>query len=142
GTATTGAGPHAGGPGAKRIPVPLADMARTHSGVVLVLGALMLLLLLLLDRSKAPAPVQDRARLLLAAMAAQGVLGYTQYFTHLPALLVGIHVFGATVVWCAALWFVDGLWHHAPEHPGTPVRAFGTPDVEDEVDRPAAVPAR
>ena len=54
GTATTGAGPHAGGPGAKRIGVPLADMARTHSSIVLVLGALTLVELWLLHRSGAP----------------------------------------------------------------------------------------
>lgn len=115
GTATTGAGPHAGGPGATRLPVPLDDMARAHSGVVLVLGALTLVELMVLARAGAPERVQERGRLLLAAMVAQGVVGYTQYFSHLPALLVGIHLLGATVVWCAALWFVHGLRDHPPE---------------------------
>ena len=45
-------------------------------------------------------------------MVAQGVVGYTQYFTHLPAILVGVHVFGVTVLWTAMLWFYDGLTHH------------------------------
>ena len=45
GTATTGAGPHAGGKGAKRIPVPLADMARIHAETVLVLGLMTLAML-------------------------------------------------------------------------------------------------
>ena len=31
-------------------------------------------------------------------MAAQGVLGYVQYFEHIPAILVGFHVFGAVCV--------------------------------------------
>jgi cytochrome c oxidase assembly protein subunit 15 len=115
GTATTASGPHAGGSGAKRLPVPLADMARTHSGIVLVLGAVVLGLLYLLVRSGAPEVVSSRGRILLAAMVAQGLIGYTQYFTHLPALLVGVHVFGVTVVWSAMYWFVDGLRHHAPE---------------------------
>jgi cytochrome c oxidase assembly protein subunit 15 len=115
GTATTGAGPHAGGRGAKRIPVPLADMARTHAEIVLVLGAMTLALLYLLDRTRAPARVVDRARILLAVMVAQGIIGYTQYFTHLPALLVGVHVFGVTALWSAMLWFADGLWHHRVE---------------------------
>ena len=48
-------------------------------------------------------------------MVAQGVIGYTQYFTHLPALLVGVHVFGVTVLWTAMLWFYDGLSHHPVE---------------------------
>ena len=112
GTATTGAGPHAGGYGAKRIPVPLTDMARTHAEIVLVLAAMTLALLYLLEHRKAPAKVTERARLLLLSMVAQGVIGYTQYFSHLPPLLVGVHVFGVTVVWTAMLWFYDGLSHH------------------------------
>ena len=48
-------------------------------------------------------------------MVVQGAIGYMQYFSHLPALLVGVHVFGATMVWMAMLWFYDGLWHHEPE---------------------------
>jgi cytochrome c oxidase assembly protein subunit 15 len=119
GTATTGAGPHAGGPGAKRIPIPLADMARTHSSIVLVLGALTLLELWLLHREGAPTSVMERGQALLAVMIAQGVVGYSQYFTHEPALLVGIHVAGAVSVWLMMLWFYDGLSHHPAEsdHP-------------------------
>jgi cytochrome c oxidase assembly protein subunit 15 len=115
GTATTGAGPHAGGKGAKRIPVPLADMARTHAEIVLVLGVLTLAMLYLLDRTRAPERVARRGRILLVVMVAQGAIGYTQYFTHLPALLVGVHVFGATVLWTAMLWFYDGLSRHPLE---------------------------
>ncbi len=131
GTATTGAGPHAGGVGAKRVPVPLADMARVHSGIVLVLVGLTLGLLVLLARNGAPEQVLMRTRLLVAAMAVQGVIGYTQYFSHLPALLVGVHVLGAAVVWTAMLWFYDGLTRHGPETApvagGAPPRGAATP---------------
>jgi heme a synthase len=113
GTATTGAGPHAGGPGAKRLPIALEDMTRIHSGLVLCLVALTLALLYLLDHTGAPSSVLERARLLLGVMVLQGGIGYMQYFTHLPAVLVGFHVFGATVVWMAMLWFSDGLTHHS-----------------------------
>jgi cytochrome c oxidase assembly protein subunit 15 len=119
GTATTGAGPHAGGAGAKRLPIALADMARVHSGIIIVLAALTLVLLYLLDRTGAPPSVLDRARILLAVMVLQGAIGYTQYFSHLPALLVGVHVFGATVVWVAMLWFYDGLTHTGGGPPRT-----------------------
>ena len=114
GTATTGAGPHAGGQGAKRLPIALEDMARIHSGLVIGLVALTIALLYLLDHTERPGSVLDRARLLLGAMVVQGGIGYAQYFTHLPALLVGVHVFGATVVWMAMLWFYDGLTHRGP----------------------------
>jgi len=115
GTATTGSGPHAGGVGAKRLPITLEDMARIHSGIVIVLVALTLVLLYRLDRTAAPASVLTRARVLLGAMVAQGGIGYVQYFSHLPALLVGVHVFGATVVWMSMLWFFDGLTYRGAE---------------------------
>jgi hypothetical protein len=67
---------------------------------------------LLIARTAAPSSVLDRARVLVALMVVQGAIGYTQYFSHLPALLVGVHVFGAAVVWVAMLWFYDGLTHH------------------------------
>ena len=115
GTATTGAGPHAGGKGAKRIPVPLTDMARTHSGIVLVAVGAVLVFLAVLYRRTAPESTQSRARLLLVVMAAQALVGYTQYLSREPALLVGVHVAGATAVWLAAVWCYDGLFSHPAE---------------------------
>lgn len=135
GTAVTGSGPHAGGPGATRLAVPLDDMARLHSSIVLVAGALLLAELYLLYRSGAPEATQARGRTLLAAMAGQGLIGYTQFFLHEPATLVGVHVFGATVVWAATLWFADGLWSHQPEAapPTVTVAATGPADRPDPV---------
>jgi len=115
GTATTGAGPHAGGKAAARLDVPLTDMTRVHSGLVLLLVALTVGTLWRLARSGAPAAVLERGRWLILAMVVQGVIGYTQYFSHLPALLVGVHILGATTVWTAVVWFYDGLWLHEPE---------------------------
>jgi cytochrome c oxidase assembly protein subunit 15 len=115
GTATTGAGPHAGDKAAARLSVPLTDMTRVHSGIVIVLVVLTLATLWLLARTRAPEQAQERGRLLILAMVVQGAIGYTQYFSHEPALLVGVHIAGATTVWAAMLWFYDGLWHHEPE---------------------------
>jgi cytochrome c oxidase assembly protein subunit 15 len=115
GAATTGAGPHAGGKGAKRIPIGLEDMTRIHAEIVLASAALLLVLLWVLWRTNAPAVVQRSGQVLLAVMVAQGFIGYTQFFTHLPAALVGIHVFGAAMVWSTVLWFHHGLSEHGPE---------------------------
>ena len=60
-----------------------------------------------------------------------------QYFTHLPALLVGVHLFGACVVWCAALWFTDGLRSHVPEDGALSVPPG--PDRDGTVVKPEAV---
>ncbi|MGO8869787.1 MAG: COX15/CtaA family protein [Acidimicrobiales bacterium] len=124
GAATTGTGPHAGGQGAKRIPLGLEDMTRIHAEIVLTTGLALLILLWVLWRTNAPARIQDSGRILLAVMVVQGIIGYTQFFTHLPAVLVGIHVFGASMVWSTVLWFHHGLSDHLPElddglEPGT-----------------------
>jgi cytochrome c oxidase assembly protein subunit 15 len=100
-------------------------MARTHSGIVLILVAVVLGLLYLLEGGGTPQSVRMRGRVMLAAMAAQGIVGYAQYWSHLPASLVGVHVFGATVVWSAMYWFANGLWLHTPE--AVPVGAGSGP---------------
>ena len=134
GTATTGAGPHAGGKGAKRVPIGLEDMTRIHAEIVLAAGVVLLILLWVLWRTNAPARVQDAGRVLLGVMVAQGIIGYTQFFTHLPALLVGIHVFGASMVWATALWFHHGLSDHRAEEITPPGREPGR-DVGDRAER-------
>ena len=40
---------------------------------------------------------------MLAAIGTQGVIGYVQYFNHLPAGLVWVHVTGSVLVWIAVL---------------------------------------
>jgi len=115
GTATTGAGPHAGGKGAKRVPIGLSDMTRIHAETVWVTAIVLLVILYALWKSDAPARVQQAGRVLLGTMVVQGMIGYTQYFTRLPAVLVGLHVIGATVVVSVALWFHHGLSDHRPE---------------------------
>jgi len=53
--------------------------------------------------SGAPARVVRASRVMIAALVAQGVIGYIQYFTHLPAGLVWVHVTGSVLVWIAVL---------------------------------------
>ncbi len=143
GAATTGTGPHAGGKGSKRIPLGLEDMTRIHAEIVIATVLVLLGLLWMLWRSDAPAHVQDAGRILLAVMVVQGIIGYTQFFTHLPAVLVGIHVFGATMVWSTALWFHHGLSDHLPEvDTGTPrTGEAGRPDLSTS-PRPGATADR
>ncbi len=118
GAATTGTGPHAGGKGAKRIPIGLEDMTRIHAEIVLAAGVVLLALLWVLWKSDAPARIQGSGRVLLAVMVVQGIIGYTQFFSHLPPVLVGLHVLGASTVWAAVLWFHHGLSDHLPEATG------------------------
>ena len=98
GTLVTAAGPHGGDRDARRLGWPIADAARVHGISVDLLVVLTLLTVLVLVRSGAPRPVLATASVALAAMVAQGILGYVQYAEAIPAVLVGFHVFGAVIV--------------------------------------------
>jgi cytochrome c oxidase assembly protein subunit 15 len=116
GTAVTGAGPHAGDPnaGVRRIPVAFRDIAEVHSTLALFLIGMTLATLFALRQVRAPHRVQRRAQLLLELMALQGVLGYTQYFLHDNALVVGFHIAGATSLVIGATYFYLSLTTRSP----------------------------
>jgi heme a synthase len=103
GTVVTATGPHAGDDSAERFDLALPDVARVHGTAVIVLLALVLALLRVLWRDGAPNPVTDAARVLLVVLVAQAAGGYTQWFTGVPAVLVGVHVLGAVAVWVAVV---------------------------------------
>ena len=119
GTATTGAGPHAGDSSgqqvAKRIPIALRDMAELHSSLALLLIGVTIGLVVALHMGDVPERVRRSARILMTVMVAQAAVGYTQYFTHLPALLVEVHILGATALVIGATQTFLACTHHAPE---------------------------
>ena len=117
GTVVTGAGPHAGDSKARRLDLNVADVARFHGISVMLLLAITVVTLWRLRRVGAPQDAVRRGDVLLAVLVGQAAVGYTQYFTGVPALLVGIHIAGATAVWVAALRFNLGLVRRASVHP-------------------------
>ncbi len=63
-------------------------------------------------------------------MVAQAAVGYTQYFTHLPAVLVEVHVLGATSLVIGTVQFCLSLTHHRAEAPletAAPAASAGPP---------------
>ena len=117
-------------------------MTRIHAELVWATAIVLLVILYTLWKSDAPARIQESGRILLGAMVVQGVIGYTQYFTRLPAVLVGIHVIGATIVVSVALWFHHGLSDHRPEvvdgrvtEPSGAVETAPVGDIETIVDQ-------
>jgi heme a synthase len=105
GTVVTGAGPHAGDlkdGRVKRIDLPIAGVAQLHADLVMVLIGLTIGALALGFALAAPR-LRQAAIVLLGVELAQGAIGYTQYFLHVPPLLVGFHMLGACLVWLAAL---------------------------------------
>lgn len=98
GTLLTAAGPHGGDELADRLSWPIPTVARVHSVSVDVLVAFVLGVTILAARRAAQPVVLRALAWTLAAMVAQGALGYVQYLNDIPATLVWFHVVGATLV--------------------------------------------
>ena len=103
GTVVTGTGPLAGDAGVPRYKLPLEGVTQLHADIGWLLAGLSIALVLGLRLSGAPRPAVRVGWIMLAALGVQGVIGYIQYFTHLPAGLVWVHVTGSVLVWIAVL---------------------------------------
>ncbi|MEV6116849.1 COX15/CtaA family protein [Streptomyces sp. NPDC052109] len=104
GTVVTGAGPHAGDSSeVKRIPIGWETVAKLHAVLAWIVVTLTFALWFVLKAVDAPKGPLTRARELFLILLGQGVIGYVQYFTHLPELLVGLHMFGSCLVWIGVL---------------------------------------
>jgi heme a synthase len=108
GTVVTGSGPHAGDQNARRIAIAFRDAAELHSTIALFLVGLTLGGLFALRLGKAPIGIQRQARLVLEVYAVQGLLGYLQYSLHDNALVVEIHMVGATSAFASTLVLLLG----------------------------------
>ncbi len=103
GTIVTSSGPHGGDESAERLPFLLPDVSRLHGIAVTLFLALTLVMMWRLRRAGVDHSILRRSEVLLAVLVAQGAIGYLQYFTGVPALLVGFHIAGATALWVAVL---------------------------------------
>lgn len=99
GTLVTGTGPHAGGPKVERMSFDPERVAQLHADTVWLLCGLVLALVVMTQ-----APLRRWSLALLGLVAAQGALGYWQYYHSVPAVAVGFHVAGATLVFTTAAW--------------------------------------
>ncbi|MGY1761878.1 heme A synthase [Geodermatophilus sp. SYSU D00779] len=123
GTIVTGSGPHSGDVDANDVPTgdrmgfDIELVSQLHADVVFLLVGLTIALLVALHATDAPGRVRRAARDLLVIQLLQGVIGFVQYFTHLPVVLVLLHMLGAVLVtvWTARLvWSVRGPASEAP----------------------------
>ncbi len=99
GTIVTGSGPHAGDIQARRFGFDPRLVSWIHADTVIALLGLTLALYVATLQNKSINSAVKRFGLVALA---QGAIGYTQYFTKLPILLVGAHLLGATFVWIYA----------------------------------------
>ena len=104
GTIVTGSGPHSGDVDANDVPTgdrmgfDIQLVSQLHADVVFLLVGLTVALLVALYATDAPGRVRRAARDLLAVQLLQGVIGFVQYFTHLPVVLVLLHMLGAVLI--------------------------------------------
>ncbi|SCL19135.1 cytochrome c oxidase assembly protein subunit 15 [Micromonospora pallida] len=102
GTWVTGSGPHAGDHGAARNGLDPESISQVHADSVFLLIGLSVALVFAFRAVGATGPARA-ALVLVAVILGQGLIGFVQYFTHLPALLVGAHMLGSCLVLLATL---------------------------------------
>ena len=103
GTVVTGSGPHAGDEAAARTGFDPETVSQLHADSVMLLVGLTVGCWLALRATGAPAAARRAAVVLFGVELAQGLVGFVQYFTGLPEVLVGLHMLGACLVWIAVL---------------------------------------
>jgi cytochrome c oxidase assembly protein subunit 15 len=101
GTVVTATGPHAGDENAVRFGFALTSVARVHSISVIAFVAMILFVSIRIRAVSVTADHKEAITTLLIAAAMQGVIGYTQYFTGVPVVLVGAHILGAVALFLA-----------------------------------------
>ncbi len=100
GTVVTGAGPHSGAEQVTRLGISVRLATQMHSTSVWLLVLLAVVLAVRARKNVARWEVEGPSMLrLLAAISAQGFIGYVQYFAGVPAPLVAIHIALSVVVW-------------------------------------------
>jgi cytochrome c oxidase assembly protein subunit 15 len=106
GTAVTGSGPHAGDATSPRNGLDPLQISQVHADIVFLFVGLTVGLVLLLPAVGPSAEAARAARVLLGLEVAQGALGFVQYFTDLPVVLVGLHMLGAALIAAAMTWLL------------------------------------
>ncbi len=106
GTLVTGSGPHAGDTAdIVRLGFDERIISAIHADFVFLFVGLTVGLLVALAATNAPPVTTRSAWFVLVICIAQGIVGYTQYFTGLPWALVAVHVLGACLLWIASVRF-------------------------------------
>jgi len=111
GTVVTGSGPHSGDPAAGRNGLDPQALSQLHADLVFLLVGVTVAFWLALRATGGPSRPMG---VLLGVLLAQGVVGFVQYVTDLPVLLVGLHLVGACAVQASAVYAVLALRDRGP----------------------------
>jgi cytochrome c oxidase assembly protein subunit 15 len=110
GVIVTGSGPHSGDADVEaRFSFDPRTVAWLHADTVLLMLGLLIGFAIAVRVTTSPKTLNRRVTVLLIIVLMQGFVGYLQYFTGLPEVLVSIHVLGAVLVWTAALFVLPAM---------------------------------
>ena len=101
GTITTGSGPHSGDEIAARFDLDIRVIAWLHADSVLLFVGLIIGLLVITKLNSDSNHLFKITRTLFIICLVQGFIGYVQWFSNLPWILVSFHVIGAVITWIA-----------------------------------------
>ena len=113
GTVVTGSGPHAGDVNSPRNGLDPLQVSQLHADFVFLLVGLTVALVIV-------HPSRVTWTLLVVELA-QGLIGFVQYFTDLPVVLVGFHLLGASLVAASVMWALVEVHrsnNHSHRQPG------------------------
>ena len=99
GTITTGSGPHSGDEISARFDLDIRVIAWLHADSVLLFVGLIIGLLVITKLNLDSNHLFKTTRTLFIICLVQGFIGYVQWFSNLPWILVSFHVIGAVVTW-------------------------------------------
>lgn len=120
GTIVTGSGPHAGDAEVPRNGLDPVQWSQLHADAVFLYVGLTIGLLGALLAVGADAAAVRATAVLLGLQLAQGAVGFVQYFTGLPELLVGVHLVGAGALAASTTWVLLRVRHPGPVTPAVP----------------------
>ncbi|WP_081883497.1 COX15/CtaA family protein [Glycomyces tenuis] len=130
GVVVTGSGPHAGDEDTPRNGLDPELMSQLHADGVWLLIGLSVALVFTLHAVKASESARRAAHVLVAVELLQGLIGYVQYYTDLPEVLVGMHMLGASLLWISVIAVVFALRRRVPAESREPQRIVVDPGPE------------
>jgi heme a synthase len=102
GVVVTGAGPHAGDADAPRNDLDWDLFSHIHAVPAYLVTAGTLVALVLVFRRGIKGPFRTAVLALLGVTVLQAIIGFTQYYNGIPALLVAAHMLGAALLMTAS----------------------------------------
>jgi heme a synthase len=111
GTMVTGSGPHAGDASTPRLGFDPRTIAWLHADAVMLFVGLVVAVLLAVHLSTTASRPRKVWRAVLTVTLLQALVGYTQYLTGLPEVLVLVHMLGASLLAVSLTYGVLSLRH-------------------------------